>query len=139
MYKYGKTSQARLATVDQRLASIFTQALALGLIDISVTQGARGKEEQNKCFLEKKSKCEWPDSKHNCENDKKSLAIDAAPYVNGKISYDHRHCCFLAGVIRTVATGIGHKIRWGGNWDMDGEPMTDQDFQDLLHYEIIEE
>jgi len=27
------------------------------------------------------------------------------------------------------------KIRWGGNWDMDGEPVTDQEFQDLVHYE----
>jgi hypothetical protein len=32
---------------------------------------------------------------------------------------------------------VGVMIRWGGNWDMDGEPITDQDFQDLVHFELI--
>ena len=47
------------------------------------------------------------------------------------------HCCVLAGIILTCAVKRGIKIRWGGNWDMDSEPITDQDFQDLVHYERV--
>lgn len=38
-------------------------------------------------------------------------------------------------VLATVKLGID--IRWGGNWDMDGEPVTDQNFQDLVHFELV--
>jgi peptidoglycan L-alanyl-D-glutamate endopeptidase CwlK len=34
---------------------------------------------------------------------------------------------------------LGVKLRWGGNWDRDGEPVTDQDFQDLVHFELAED
>lgn len=65
-----------------------------------------------------------------------SKAIDVAPYVNGKASYDYRHCCFFAGVVLAIAGMLKIKVRWGGNWDMDEEVMTDQDFQDLVHFEL---
>ncbi len=42
------------------------------------------------------------------------------------------------GKHNVVAKGCWINIRWGGNWDQDGEPVTDQDFQDLMHYEIVE-
>ena len=31
---------------------------------------------------------------------------------------------------------ITHKIRWGGDWDSDGE-IKDNNFDDLVHIEII--
>jgi len=137
MYKFGEKSKAKLATADRRLSYIFEKALESGLIDISILEGARGEEEQNELCQSGKSKCKWPESKHNCKKGAFSQAVDAAPYVNGKVSFDHRHCCFLAGIILGTAKQFGYEIRWGGNWDMDGEPVTDQDFQDLLHYEIV--
>ena len=33
--------------------------------------------------------------------------------------------------------GITHKLRWGGNWDMDGEILIDQSFDDRPHVELI--
>lgn len=138
-YKYGKKSKERLATVDRRLSYIFGKALDVGLIDISILHGARGQEEQDELCERGLSKCKWPESKHNVKTDEyKAMAVDAAPFVNGKPSYDHLHCCFLAGLILGIGKQFGYEIRWGGNWDMDGEPVTDQEFQDLLHFELVE-
>lgn len=138
-YQYGKNSHERLETVDPRLQLVFRTALALGLIDISIIQGVRPQEEQNRLYNERRSRVQWPDGKHNIkEPEEKAKAIDAGPYIKGRVSYNHKHCCFLAGVILGIGRSQGIKIRWGGNWDQDGEPITDQDFQDLVHYEIVE-
>lgn len=138
-YKYGKTSKSKLKTVDSRLRDIFEKVLSLGMIDISILEGERGKTEQDGYFECGKSKCKWPDGKHNVQHyNEFSQAVDAAPYVASKASYNHKHCCFLAGLVLATAAELEIKIRWGGNWDMDGEPVTDQDFQDLLHYELID-
>lgn len=133
-YSYGKKSLLTLRGADSGLQRVFHTALNLGLIDISILEGHRPEEEQNRLFKGGKSKVQYPNSKHNKTP---SEALDAAPYVGGKASFDYRHCIYLAGIICAVGTWLGIKIRWGGNWDMDGEPLTDQGFQDLVHYEVI--
>jgi peptidoglycan L-alanyl-D-glutamate endopeptidase CwlK len=137
-YFLGRTSRRNLYTCSINIQKVIFEAISRGLIDFSVIEGIRGKAEQNRYFKIGKSKVEWPNSKHNVKRDGLlSLAVDLVPYVNGKSSYDVRHCCYLAGIIISVAASMGIVLRWGGNWDMDGEPITDQDFQDLVHYEEI--
>lgn len=137
MFAYGKASTKELLTVDEKLQKVFYKVLELGIVDISILQGVRSKEEQNLYYLHGKSKVKWPDSKHNTKKKSdKSQAVDACPYINGKASFNNMHCCFLAGIIFAVAASMGIKIRWGGNWNMDHEPITGQEFQDLVHYEI---
>lgn len=131
---YGKTSKSKLNTVCTDLCAIMYDALDTGIMDISIIEGHRDKAEQNGYFDTGKSKVRYPDGKHNKAP---SEAVDAAPYINGKVSWNKLHCCVLAGVILTCAVKLGIKIRWGGNWDMDAEPITDQDFQDLVHYEVV--
>ena len=136
MFKYGKASQKRLDTCDATMQLVLNKALAKGIMDITIVQGHRGKEEQNEYYYAdpQKSRVKWPDGKHNRVP---SDAIDAAPFINGKISWNNLHCCVLAGIILATGEELGVKIRWGGNWDMDSEPITDQDFQDLVHYERV--
>lgn len=137
-YIYGKSSKANLDTCTINLQLVMIRALDLGLIDISITEGARDKGRQNRLFELKKSKVKWPHSKHNIINSwDRAKAVDAVPFVNGKASYNYNHCCFMAGVILAVGASMGVELRWGGNWDMDGEPITDQDFQDLVHFEEV--
>lgn len=133
-YKFGSTSLARLATCDPRLQVVMRAAIAQGLMDMTVTEGHRDQATQDKYFNEGKSRVQFPNSKHNTMP---SRAVDVAPYVNGNLSYDQRHCCHLAGIILGIAASLGVKLRWGGNWDQDGEPVTDQDFQDLVHFELV--
>lgn len=134
-YNFGKRSAANLDTVDPELQEIMHDALATGIMDFSIIEGHRGKAEQNRYYDLGKSKVKWPDGKHNKIS---SDAVDAAPWINRKISWNKFHCCVLAGIILACAAKRGIKLRWGGNWDMDSEPITDQDFQDLVHYELVE-
>lgn len=137
-FSYGKKSAGVLITVSLNIQLVFYEALSMGLIDISAIEGRRAKSRQNRLFKIDKSRVEWPYSKHNVLNQNDfAHALDAAPYVNGKISDNWYHCIYLAGVIQACGKKLGVPIRWGGNWDQDGEPITDQDFQDLWHYEEI--
>ena len=133
-YNFGKASMPKYNTLHPDLQVVANDALATEIMDFSIIEGHRGKAEQNRYYDLGKSKVKFPDGKHNKIP---SEAMDAAPYINGKISWNKSHCCVLAGIILACAAQQGIKLRWGGNWDMDGEPITDQDFQDLVHYEIM--
>lgn len=135
-YFYGTVSMSRLASVHPDMQAVMKDALDVAVLDISIIEGHRNKARQNRFYNMNppKSKKKWPEGKHNTVP---SDAVDAAPYINGKASYNKMHCCILAGIILACAARRGIKIRWGGNWDMDSEPITDQDFQDLVHYERV--
>ena len=135
-YSFGKKSERVLSECDFALQNILRQSLALGLMDFAAIEGYRTDEKQHEYFIEGKSKVDAgnPAAKHNR---KPSEGVDAVPFINGEMSWNKLHCCCLAFMILTVAAYLGYKIRWGGNWDMDGEPITDQDFQDLVHFEIV--
>lgn len=136
-FKYGKRSLEKLNTCHKDLIDVFKLALDMGLIDISIIEGVRSKEDQNEYYNIGKSKVRWPNGKHNVSKDgQKSMAVDAAPFVNGKASLKKEHCIYLAGIVMACAKVLEVNIRWGGNWDCDAEPITDQDFQDLVHFEI---
>ena len=133
-YNFGSSSRENLGTADPVIQKIMRDALATGIMDFSITEGHRPQAQQNRYYDLGKSKVKWPDGKHN---EMPSEAVDAVPYINGGISWNKLHCCVLAGIILACAAKRGIKLRWGGNWDMDSEPITDQDFQDLVHYEIV--
>lgn len=140
MYTFGTSSQLKLDTVVPPLKELVTRALATGVIDFSVVEGRRERERQDQYFSTGLSKVKWPDSKHNVlKPEDLAKAVDLVPYIHGSgLSYARPHCCVLAGIVLAIASMMGLKVRWGGNWDQDGEPVTDQDFQDLVHFELVD-
>ena len=136
---WGTKSSHELTTIHTDLYMVLNKALQIGIIDMTVLQGRRGRQEQDHYCANGRSEVWWPDSKHNVlHEDDLSDAVDVAPHIKGiGVSYDKHHCCVMAGVILTCAKLLKIPIRWGGNWDMDREPITDQDFQDLVHFERI--
>lgn len=137
-YKFGRSSQIQLETVFKSLQMVCRKALSYGVMDATVIEGRRSKELQDKYFKDGKSKVQWPNGKHNTltPNDL-AAAVDIAPFVNGVVSFKKDHCLVWAGLMLAAAAELEIKIRWGGNWDMDGEPITDQTFQDLVHFELV--
>ena len=133
MPKFGTTSTERLASADVRLQKLFNKVI--DTFDCTVLEGHRTKERQNELFAQGKSKLQYPEGKHCADP---SLAVDVAPYINNAVSYDSRHCTFFAGYVLATAESLGINIRWGGDWDGDHEPITDQTFNDLVHFEIKE-
>lgn len=137
-YRWGTKSRRALGTVDDDIVRVFTIVLSLNLMDVSAIEGVRDRETQNSYFRTGRSRVQWPNGKHNIINiGDKAQALDAAPFVNGDVSWKKEHCIFLAGLVLAVARIERVPMRWGGNWDMDGEPITDQDFQDLVHFEKL--
>jgi len=138
LYSFGKGSEKQLGTIHLDLEKVLRDALASDLMDMTVVEGRRTKESQNRLFDIGKSRLRWPLGKHNVvEPAGLAKAVDVAPCVGGKVSWKYLHCVHLAGIILMAAAARGIRLRWGGNWDMDGEPVTDQDFQDLVHFELV--
>lgn len=132
MPSFSPVSAARLATADARLQKVFNAVV--GRFDCAILEGHRDQATQDKYFAEGKSRLPWPQGKHCAEP---SLAVDAAPFLGGRASLDPRHCLFFAGYVLATAESLGIALRWGGDWDQDREPVTDQQFQDLVHFEIL--
>lgn len=142
MHQLSNRSKQRLATCHPDLQLIISTAINISDIDFGVSEGHRSIEKQQQYFAEGKSKIDGvtKKGKHNYEP---SLAVDIYPWIEGKADWDNEHLSYLSGIIHAVAEmllregRITHRIRWGGNWDMDGTIITDQTFQDRPHFELI--
>lgn len=128
MPHFSETSLTKLATCDERLQRIMTELIRQ--FDVSIIQGFRSQQEQEKACKEGKSNLHWPRSKHNQHP---SQAVDVAPYP---IDWEDRERFFyMAGLVMAIANFMGIGIRWGGDWDRDKD-FDDQRFDDLPHFEI---
>ena len=134
-FYFGERSEYNLEQGSFFIVMVMREALGLGIMDMAVIESFRDKVRQDRKFDLGRSQVKWPDSKHNS---KPPTALDVVPWINGKLSWNKLHCCVLAGIILACAANLGRTLRWGGNWDLDSEPVTDQDFQDLVHYEEVD-
>ena len=134
MPNFSQTSKDKLATCDPRLQLVFNEVIKH--VDCTILCGNRSKVDQDKAVAEGKSKTPWPTSKHNAMPSK---AVDVAPYPidwSSKTKTLARFY-FFAGYVKSAANSMNIKIRWGGDWDSDLD-FTDQNFDDLPHFEIID-
>ena len=111
MPKFGKRSKKRLEGLDSRLIDILDELI--------------------KYYLDNKSKLDGYKKKSNHQTGR---AVDLAPYpVDWK---NTKRFYYMGGMIRGIAKERNIKIRWGGDWDSDGE-TKDQTFMDLVHIEVL--
>ena len=130
MPRFSARSMERLETCHPELQRLF-RVVVRGF-DCTILCGHRGEAEQNKAFASGRSRLRWPNSKHN---GRPSLSVDVAPYplAWGGTMRIYR----FAGYVRGVAYGLGIRVRWGGDWDGDTD-LSDQRFNDLPHFELVE-
>lgn len=130
MPKFGKRSRANLKTAHDDLQRLFKEVVKY--FDCTVICGHRDESSQNKAFHEGFSKVKFPNGRHNAMP---SQAVDVCPYpVDWK---DLDRFRYFAGFVLGVASQMGIKVRWGGDWDMDTF-TRDNKFNDLPHFEIKE-
>ena len=120
MPSFSQSSAAKLSTCDERLQDLFNKVIEYR--DCTILEGHRGKEAQNKAFMDGNSKTKWPNSNHNTIPSK---AVDVMPYP---IDWDdmirlNEFACFVEG----VAVGMGIYVKWGGRWS---------NFFDGPHWEV---
>lgn len=144
--KYGKRSRIQIDTLHEDAQTILDLFITRTSVDISIIEGHRTKERQFELFQQGKSKIDGyiRKGKHNYWP---SLAWDIIVYHRLKkwrslVAYDPVHLAYVAGLMESCAKElyeqghIEHLVRWGGNWDRDGVLLLDQDFDDLVHFEL---
>lgn len=129
----GSRSRSKLEGVNPRLVAVVERAIEITEQDFSVIEGLRSQERQLELFRKGASKVTV--SRHMSGN-----AVDLAVWRNGTIDWeDHDHnktgYKAIAKAMRQAAKELGVRIRWGGDWDSDGD-SSDERFLDWVHFEI---
>ncbi len=125
---FSAASQQRLALAHPELQRLMN--LARDQIAFEVDDSQRGRAAQEKAFAEHKSKAHFGQSAHNWSP---AIAVDIHPVPldwNNTASF-----IALSKVILPLAKQLSIPIRWGGDWDGDGN-MANQTLHDLPHYEL---
>ena len=132
----------KLDGVKDDLVRVVKRAIEISDTDFAVIEGLRTKERQ--AYLVKKGASKTMNSKHLTGD-----AVDIAPLIDGKISWDFEHYYPLANAMAKAATELGVKVRWGGAWTtITGKSGTPQDwvkayragggrFLDGPHFELV--
>jgi peptidoglycan L-alanyl-D-glutamate endopeptidase CwlK len=124
MYKFGRKSKKRLKGVDHRLIKVLDELIKV--MDVTIIEGLRSEERQKELLEKGATKVKY--SRHM-----EGKAVDLAPYPIDWENRDGFH--YMGGMIRGIAHQLGLKIRWGGDWNSDGD-VKDNGFDDLVHIEI---
>ena len=128
MPHFGSRSTQRLETLDPELQAVLMDAIAI--YDFTVICGLRDEAAQNEAYATGASKKQYPNSIHNVAP---SRAVDVAPWPidwNDSLAFAR-----LAGIIEACAHQRGVSLRFGLDWDRDGQ-SNDQSFMDLGHIEM---
>tara|TARA_R100001530_G_scaffold101138_1_gene70306 strand:- start:736 stop:1113 length:378 start_codon:yes stop_codon:yes gene_type:complete len=124
MPRFGKRSKQRLKGVKPELVNVLNELVKI--MDVTIIEGLRSQERQNELVAKGASKTKY--SKHI-----EGKAVDLAPYpINWK---DRERFHYMGGMVRGIGKQMKVDIRWGGDWDSDGE-VADNSFDDLVHVEI---
>jgi hypothetical protein len=126
MPRFGKRSRERLKGVNIKLQHILNQLVKI--MDVTIIEGLRTQERQDELVKKGASKTKY--SKHI-----QGKAVDVAPYPIDWEDRERFH--YMGGMLRGIAHEMDVKIRWGGDWDSDGE-IADNSFDDLVHVELVD-
>ena len=124
MPHFGKRSKQRLKGVNIVLVHILNKLVEI--MDVTIIEGKRTQERQNELVAKGASKTKY--SKHI-----EGRAVDVAPYPIDWEDRERFH--YMGGMLRGIAKNMGVNVRWGGDWDSDGE-IKDNHFDDLVHIEL---
>tara|TARA_R100001594_G_scaffold140093_1_gene185020 strand:+ start:756 stop:1133 length:378 start_codon:yes stop_codon:yes gene_type:complete len=124
MPRFGKRSKQRLKGVDTKLVNVLNELVKI--MDVTIIEGKRTQERQDELVAKGASKTKY--SKHI-----EGKAVDLAPYPIDWEDRERFH--YMGGMVRGIGQQLNVNIRWGGDWDSDGE-IKDNNFDDLVHVEI---
>jgi len=119
-YSFGSRSLGRLEGIHPDLRKVMDRAIATTDIDFTVLEGMRTMSRQRKLVASGASRTLR--SRHLTGH-----AIDIAPLVDGKVSWDWPIYHRLAPTIKKAAQDVGVKIEWGGDW---------RSFKDGPHWQL---
>jgi peptidoglycan L-alanyl-D-glutamate endopeptidase CwlK len=113
-------SLRRLEGVHPDLVKVVKRAIQITPIDFIVVEGLRTKERQ--AYLVEKGASKTMNSRHLTGH-----AVDLAPIVDNKVSWDWKHFYPLAEAVKKAAEEVKVKVEWGGDW---------KSFKDGPHWQL---
>ena len=134
MPKFSQKSLKYLNECDDRLIRIANEAIKR--IDFSVIDGARTEEEAK---ANQAKGVSWTNKSKHCRKPK-SYAFDFIPYPF-KNWNDLEGFEKVAKVLNEEAAKLGIKVRWGGDWNMNGKYADEiaRGSYDGGHFELMED
>lgn len=134
MRSWGHRSREVYDELDYRLQRVCNRIL-LEVADVSLLCGHRPELEQNQAFKDGTSELQWPEGNHNSFP---ALAVDLQPYPRPTSKKKlWASLAYIAGAAIQIAKEEGVTLRWGGDWNQNGD-LTDNNFDDLFHLEVVE-
>lgn len=109
-FKWGNRSKDRLSGLHQDLVRVMNEAIRRSPLDLTVLEGLRTQKRQRELFHSGASRT--MNSRHLTGH-----AVDVAPLVNGKVSWDWPLYHRIAPAIKHAAENVGVPIEWGGDWE----------------------
>ena len=132
----GARSLSRLEGVHPDLVRVVKKAAAMSDLDFTVLEGLRTPERQRELMMQGATKT--LNSRHLTGH-----AVDLAPMLGGKVSWDWPLYHRLAEVVRMASIHEKVPIRWGGTWKLltaISGPITakvlSRSFPDGPHFEL---
>ena len=119
-FKLSEKSLQRLSGVHPDLQAVVKRAIEITPVDFLVIEGLRTKARQ--AYLLDAGKSRTMNSYHLTGH-----AVDIAPIIDGKVSWDWKYFHPLAAAMRQAAEELNVKITWGGSW---------KTFPDGPHFQI---
>ena len=116
----GTRSLARLEGVHPDLVRVVKKAAAMSDLDFTVLEGLRTVARQKQLFAQKATKT--MNSRHITGH-----AVDLAPMLGGKVSWDWPLYDRLSDVVKAAAKAEKVPLTWGGDW---------KTFKDGPHWEL---
>ena len=118
------------------MVRVVRRALSFQVMDFTVLETLRDEERQR--MLVASGASLTSDSRHLANDEGLAEAVDLLPYpykVNGiDVWDDKQRFAVLAGLIYAAAVLENVPIRWGGDWNFDGN-NADSNFHDMPHFE----
>ena len=138
-FKLGKQSTQKLQGVHPALVLVVNRAIALSSQDFMVTCGLRTEDEQSRLYAQGRTIpgpiVTWTmQSRHMPDRDGLGRAVDLTPFpVDWKTpsKFDA-----IAKSMFAASKELGIPIRWGADWDKDGNPREKGE-SDSPHFELV--
>ena len=119
-FEFSVRSRDRMQGLHPDIVAVMELAIQRTPIDFTVLEGMRTVERQRALVARGASKT--MNSRHLTGH-----AIDIAPLLNGKVSWDWPLYHQLAPVIKQAARDLGVSLEWGGDW---------KNFKDGPHWQL---
>lgn len=142
-FRLGAQSRARLKGVHPDLVRVVERAITISSVDFSVLEGVRTPERQKSLYAQGRTapgpKVTWTKTSNHFVNSRTGYghAVDLVPYPvdwEGPVRFPKFDAISKAMFAAAKIEGVA--IRWGADWDGDGNPR-ERGETDSPHFELV--